>query len=170
MAFENGKQLIRKRLLQKNNCCCGIFKKYGPKDFYKSPSLILLEQSWEKGTPSQKIIDVGKVKYEKKALVIYNPNSGRRLNVRVQISKELDKQGIPYEFYETKGYLDALNHVMNFEIENYSAIAAVGGDGTIHEIINGLLKRPDGNKIPIALLPNGSGNDACGGIKVDTME
>lgn len=110
------------------------------------------------------------MKYDKKVLIIYNPNSGRRLNVRVQISKELDKQGIPYEFYETKGYLDGLNHVMTFEIENYSAIAAVGGDGTIHEIINGLLKRRDGKKVPIALLPNGSGNDACGGIKVDTME
>ena len=59
---------------------------------------------------------------------------------------------------------------MTFEIENFSAIAAVGGDGTIHEIINGLLKRPDGKKVPIALLPNGSGNDACGGIKVDTMD
>jgi hypothetical protein len=83
MAFENGKQLIRKRLLQKNNCCCGIFKKYGPKDFYRSPSLILLEQSWEKGVPSQKVIQVEKVRYDKKVLVIYNPNSGRRLNVRV---------------------------------------------------------------------------------------
>lgn len=63
-----------------------------------------------------------------------------------------------------------MNQAMNFDIENYSAIAAVGGDGTIHEIINGLLKRPDGKRVPIALLPNGSGNDACGGIKVDTME
>lgn len=78
--------------------------------------------------------------------------------------------GIPFEFYETKGYLDGLNHTMTFDIENYSAIAAVGGDGTIHEIINGLLKRPDGKRVPICLLPNGSGNDACGGIKIDTLD
>jgi diacylglycerol kinase (ATP) len=103
-------------------------------------------------------------------LVIYNPNSGKRINTRDIISRHLEKNGIPFEFYETKGPLDGLYHAMNCDLQNYSAIAAVGGDGTIHEILNGVLKRPDGKKVPIALLPNGTGNDACGGIKVDTMD
>ena len=73
------------------------------------------------------------------------------------------------EIFYYEGEIYTSKKVMTFEIEEYSAIAAVGGDGTIHETINGLLKRPDGKRVPIALLPNGSGNDACGGIMVDTM-
>ena len=30
--------------------------------------------------------------------------------------------------------------------------------------------RPDGLKIPIGILPNGSGNDTCGGIQIDTLQ
>ena len=40
----------------------------------------------------------------------------------------------------------------------------VGGDGTMHEGINGLLRRKDGKKIPVSLIPNGSGDDYCGCI------
>jgi len=56
------------------------------------------------------------------------------------------------------------------DIDNYSAIVAVGGDGTIHEVINGLMRRQDGKKLPVAFLPNGSGNDACGSIECDTLD
>ena len=48
-------------------------------------------------------------------------------------------------------------------------MVAVGGDGTIHEVINGMLMRPDGLQIPIGMLPNGSGNDTVGGLQIDTL-
>ena len=43
----------------------------------------------------------------------------------------------------------------------------MGGDGTLHEVINGMLMREDKLRLPIALVPNGSGNDlvGCYGIK-----
>ena len=41
-------------------------------------------------------------------------------------------------------------------------MVCVGGDGTIHEFANGLLMRKDKKKIPIAFIPNGTGNDLCG--------
>ena len=34
----------------------------------------------------------------------------------------------------------------------------MGGDGTLHEIINGLLNRKDKTKLPIGIIPTGSGN------------
>ena len=47
------------------------------------------------------------------------------------------------------------------DIEKYSALAAVGGDGTFHEVVNGMLHRKDKRKLPIAFIGNGSGNDTC---------
>ena len=53
------------------------------------------------------------------------------------------------------------------DFSQYSAIVAVGGDGTLHEVINGMLQRADGQRLPISFIPNGSGNDlvGCLGIK-----
>ena len=56
------------------------------KDFKKSPSLMLLEdKGLENGAYSteKKFIDVKKVRYDKKILIIYNPNSGKKTNVRL---------------------------------------------------------------------------------------
>jgi diacylglycerol kinase family enzyme len=46
----------------------------------------------------------------------------------------------------------------------------VGGDGTIHEMANGLLMRSDKKKIPLVFIPNGSGNDLCGQFNLDHAE
>ena len=46
----------------------------------------------------------------------------------------------------------------------------VGGDGTIHKTVNGMLQRPDGLTLPIGLLPNGSGNDTCRGLSYSTVQ
>ena len=45
------------------------------------------------------------------------------------------------------------------DIDRISAIVAVGGDGTFHEVANGMLQRPDKKRVPIAFIGNGSGND-----------
>lgn len=60
-----------------------------------------------------------------------------------------------------------MNKAMTFEIDLFSALILVGGDGTIHEGINGLMRRQDKKRIPVGLLPNGSGDDACGSISLE---
>jgi len=47
---------------------------------------------------------------------------------------------------------------------------AVGGDGTLHEVINGMMFRQDKKRVPIALIPNGTGNDFCNSVGVKTVE
>ena len=51
-------------------------------------------------------------------------------------------------------------------LENYSALVAVGGDGTYHEVVNGMLMRDTPCKVPIAFIPNGSGNDTVRGLGI----
>lgn len=47
----------------------------------------------------------------------------------------------------------------NLDMDKYSALVAVGGDGTYHEVVNGMLHRADKRRLPVAFIPNGSGND-----------
>jgi YegS/Rv2252/BmrU family lipid kinase len=42
----------------------------------------------------------------------------------------------------------------------YDAVIAVGGDGTAHEVLNGLMAHPKESRPALGLLPTGSGNDA----------
>lgn len=44
--------------------------------------------------------------------------------------------------------------------EGYDAVVAAGGDGTINEVINGILRAtPDGPTLPFGILPLGTAND-----------
>lgn len=56
------------------------------------------------------------------------------------------------------------------DFNEHSALVAVGGDGTLHEVINGVLMRRDGLKLPISLVPNGSGNDLVGCLGITGVE
>jgi len=65
------------------------------------------------------------------------------------------------EVHQTKGYLDAFEKMISMDIDLYSAIFISGGDGSIHECINGMMYRQDKKTIPVGFIPNGSGNDTC---------
>lgn len=41
----------------------------------------------------------------------------------------------------------------------YDLVVACGGDGTVHEVLNGLMAHPPGKRPALGLLPTGSGND-----------
>lgn len=45
------------------------------------------------------------------------------------------------------------------EASGYDTIVAVGGDGTVHEVLNGILSHPGHDRPALGLIPTGSGND-----------
>lgn len=51
-------------------------------------------------------------------------------------------------------------------------IVAAGGDGTVHEALNGIMRHPAESRPALAVLPTGSGNDTCRtlGIPFDLTE
>jgi diacylglycerol kinase (ATP) len=48
--------------------------------------------------------------------------------------------------------------------QGYDMVIAMGGDGTIHEVINGLMKVPEEKRPILGVVPVGSGNDFAHGI------
>lgn len=48
--------------------------------------------------------------------------------------------------------------------DNYDIVAAVGGDGTVHEVVNGLMRVPAEARPVMGVIPLGSGNDFASNI------
>jgi diacylglycerol kinase family enzyme len=83
-----------------------------------------------------------KINRDKPILIIGNPVSGAKSKVDVQgqISKSLQSKGIAVGFYNSTGYMDAYFYVKDrMDFDQYSSIGILGGDGSIHEVINGML-------------------------------
>lgn len=52
----------------------------------------------------------------------------------------------------------AIELIKNLNFELFDAICVLGGDGTIHEVINGMLLRLDHKILPLGIIPCGTGN------------
>ncbi|MBI3760811.1 MAG: diacylglycerol kinase family lipid kinase [Chloroflexi bacterium] len=50
--------------------------------------------------------------------------------------------------------------------DGFNVIVALGGDGTVHEVINGLMKIAPAHRPVLGIVPIGSGNDFAGGVGV----
>ncbi|MCC7117777.1 MAG: diacylglycerol kinase family lipid kinase [Anaerolineales bacterium] len=51
--------------------------------------------------------------------------------------------------------------------EGYDLVVAMGGDGTVHEVMNGLMQVPEENRPILGVVPIGSGNDFAYSIGID---
>lgn len=116
------------------------------------------------------LIEARQLEYTKPILIIYNGNSGIKRNIREVIKSELQSANIPFEFYETTGHGDSFKKANTFDIDGYSAVAAVGGDGTLFDVVNGMLTRSDKKKIPSVHIPNGSGNAYAMNFSITSVE
>jgi len=93
-------------------------------------------------------------------LVIVNPISGCGKGI-VVARHALQKYETPETHWdliisEYKGH--AMEIVATCDIGKYVAIVIFGGDGTMHEVVNGMLFRNDNVKVPLGLVPVGTGN------------
>ena len=52
--------------------------------------------------------------------------------------------------------------------QGYEMVIAMGGDGTVHEVMNGLMKVPEDKRPVLGVVPVGSGNDFGHGIGAST--
>jgi YegS/Rv2252/BmrU family lipid kinase len=52
--------------------------------------------------------------------------------------------------------------------EGYDLVIAMGGDGTVHEVMNGLMRISENKRPILGVVPVGSGNDFAHGIGVST--
>lgn len=96
----------------------------------------------------------------KKVYLIYNPFSGNKKGVTIltKIRPILEEGGMELNVIETEYAGHARKLACTLPYDGYDGLCVIGGDGTMHEIVNGMLKREDGQKLPIGLIAGGTGN------------
>ena len=88
--------------------------------------------------------------------IIVNPkaNGKKAAKIAKKVDKYLTGKGVEHAFF----YTDAPRHAIKLAEElskTSDTIVALGGDGTINEVLNGL----DTEKVKFGIIPSGSGND-----------
>ena len=107
---------------------------------------------------------------EKNLYYIYNPRAGKG-QIKNHLLKILDifaKEGYEVTVHPTKYPGDAKTATEQMKDE-YELLVCCGGDGTLDEVVTGMMKRE--HKIPIGYIPAGSTNDFANSLHIPkTME
>lgn len=99
-------------------------------------------------------------------IVNKNAGNGSALKVWNKLKKELEDKNINYRTFYTKYPMHAeelARQIGSMFEEKIEAVIAVGGDGTIHEVVNGMVDYPT---VKVGYIPAGSGNDFARGFRV----
>ena len=89
--------------------------------------------------------------------LVANPTAGRgrARGLVARLVDEIVRRGSTATVHWTSGPGDAGSHVAGLEASAFDRLVSVGGDGTLHEIVNG---RPAPLPWPVALVPLGTAN------------
>ncbi|MFD1319382.1 diacylglycerol/lipid kinase family protein [Loigolactobacillus zhaoyuanensis] len=98
---------------------------------------------------------------------------GRTRQTWLEIATSLRQRNIDYtaNFTQAPGHATELAHDLALKYNSPTAtppiLLVLGGDGTLHEALNGL-QQVDHNTVPLAYIPCGSGNDFARGAGITT--
>lgn len=103
---------------------------------------------------------------EIRTLVIANPAAKHGESAKLLPAIEQLLQNLPHKtiLTEQTGHAAALAKCA----ADYDLVVACGGDGTVHEVLNGLMTIPESNRPALGVLPTGSGNDTRRTLGVPT--
>ena len=97
--------------------------------------------------------------------IIANPKAGDRKVARVlkKTLKMMDEAGVEYVLHETMYKAHGTEIAAELTKEDGVNIIALGGDGTVHDVLNGIR---DVEKCNFGIIPLGTGNDFAASAKI----
>jgi len=103
---------------------------------------------------------------ERKLRLMYNPYAGRRriiqeMDTAIRIFQE---GGYEVSVHRTNSPSD-LEHTASLSTD-VDCLVVAGGDGSIHQAVNGLMKIPSSQRPSLGILPVGTANDFAFGLKL----
>ncbi|XP_019629056.1 PREDICTED: sphingosine kinase 2-like [Branchiostoma belcheri] len=100
-------------------------------------------------------------------LVLLNPFGGQGKAKQYfddQVLPMMGEADVSISVVTTEYSGHAFDVVQTTDLSSWGGIVVVSGDGLLYEVVNGLMSRPDWEqaiKIPLGILPAGSGNGLC---------
>jgi len=97
-------------------------------------------------------------------IILVNPNAGRG-KARLVLHEAIEvirRKGIDADVQESRDAQHLLALARQAAAEKPDAVVSLGGDGTQHYVLNGIM----GSEIPLGIIPCGSGNDLAKGLGI----
>jgi YegS/Rv2252/BmrU family lipid kinase len=95
------------------------------------------------------------------AKVIVNPVAGANSTRRkwLRISQLLKRVGLSFDYEYTEGVGHAIELARAAASDGYQYLVAVGGDGTVNEVANGILSSTNSTTTALGIVSTGTGSD-----------
>ncbi|ANU26069.1 diacylglycerol kinase [Planococcus versutus] len=102
----------------------------------------------------------------KRARIIYNPTSGRELFRKhlPEVLERMEKAGYETSCHATTCEGDAIQAARTAVERDFDLVIAVGGDGTLNEVVSGIAKFQKRPKV--GLIPMGTTNDFARAVQI----
>lgn len=104
----------------------------------------------------------------KHAKVIVNPVAGAHSTHRKWpgIKSLLKHNGLSFDYQFTEGRGHGIELARTAAEEGYDYLVAVGGDGTIHEVANGIMQSEKARDTPLGIVCTGTGSDLARSVGI----
>ncbi len=104
-----------------------------------------------------------------KVLLVYNAHAAhnRAKKILPEVEACFVDNGLQFDLRLTDYPEHAVDIVGKADFSRYDGVVAAGGDGTLFEVINGYYRNPEPGKIPLGVLPIGTGNAFARDFELD---
>jgi len=104
-----------------------------------------------------------------KVLLVFNPYAGHGHAGKMlpQVETALKEHGIDYDLQSTRYHGHGIEITRDADLADYDGLVAAGGDGTLFEVINGYYQNPSKVRIPLGIIPVGTGNAFARDLELD---
>jgi diacylglycerol kinase (ATP) len=102
------------------------------------------------------------------AKIIINPAAGANSTHRKwsSIRTILKNAGLSFDYQFTEGKGHGIELAKTAAGDGYRYLVAVGGDGTVHEVANGILQTPNSTETTLGVISTGTGSDLSRSIGI----
>lgn len=105
---------------------------------------------------------------DRRIKLIFNPHAdnGRGWRVASALQATIEQMG-GAEWTSTEHPTHAMDLALEAANDGFEVVVAIGGDGTVHEVINGLMRVDSERRPMLAAVPIGNGNDFCANVGIE---
>ncbi len=105
----------------------------------------------------------------RRLLVVVNPRGGTRRGLAVLelVQPTFAAAGIELDVRVTQRPGYAREMARTLDLTNVDGLCAIGGDGTVHEVADGLMQRGEPISVPLGIIPAGTGNTLAQHLQCD---